>query len=324
MKDKLEFLKTSLLKALAYTLCISLLSFQAPNTGLPPKRAHHALIYDEANKCIVMTAGSTPLTEDSFAFFNDIWCFDGKQWKQSGESGDKRSGIRLAYDTKRKATYSIGGYAGKGGSFSDLRVLEAGQWKTVSELPGIKVAEAGFVYDEYRDRLVVFGCGMVNEDTWEWDGKSWSRFNGAGPEGRSAFAMVYDSKRKKTVLYGGSNKGQKYLDTWEYDATGWKKLEVQGPGVRLSPGFTYDSKRGIMILFGGAISPGMSGETWGWDGTAWTKLAETGPAKRAMGYMAYDKDRDRTVLFGGRLGWPNDANDTWEWDGKQWTEIKIQ
>ncbi len=31
------------------------------NDTIPPKRAHHELIYDEANKTILMTAGSTPV-----------------------------------------------------------------------------------------------------------------------------------------------------------------------------------------------------------------------------------------------------------------------
>ncbi|MEP7372563.1 MAG: hypothetical protein ABI675_04190 [Chitinophagaceae bacterium] len=295
--------------------------------ALPPKRAHHELVYNEANKTILMTGGSTPLNGgNSFDMFNDLWSFDGKAWKQSGAAGDKRSGIRMAYDTKRNKLFSFGGWSDNN-SLAELRVLENGEWKILSNLPGMKASEPGFVYDAHRDKLIAFGGsaerGVVNSITWEWDGFSWKKFKGAGPEGRQAFAMIYDSKRKRTVLYGGAGASPEktFADTWEFDGTRWTKVSETGPGQRKSPGYAYDLKRGMMIIFGGLMNSMLS-DTWGWDGKEWKKLSDAGPPARAMGYMSYDKNRDRTVMFGGRLGWPNDVNDTWEWDGKEWKEIK--
>jgi tetratricopeptide (TPR) repeat protein len=294
---------------------------------LPPKRAHHELVYDEASNRIIMTAGSTPLNGgSSFDVFNDIWNFDGKVWSLSGTAGDKRSGIKMAYDTKRNKLFSFGGWS-NGNSLAELRVLENGDWKVLSNLPEMKASEPGFVYDEARDRLIAFGGsaarGVVNSITWEWDGTSWKKFEGSGPEGRQAFAMIYDSRRKKTVLYGGMGTSleKTFGDTWEFDGSRWTKVSETGPGQRRSPGYAYDSKRAMMIIFGGSMD-GLVKDTWGWDGKEWKKIADSGPPARAMGYMAYDKQRDRVVMFGGRLGWPNDANDTWEWDGNEWKEIK--
>ena len=293
----------------------------------PSKRAHHELVYDEGNNRVLMTAGSTPLNGGtSFDVFNDIWSFDGKAWKLSGTTGDKRSGIRMAYDTKRNKLFSFGGWSDNI-SLAELRVLENGEWKILSNLPEMKASEPGFVYDAHRDRLIAFGGsaerGIVNNTTWEWDGRSWNKFKGAGPEGRQSFAMIYDSKRKKTVLYGGmgASPEKSFADTWEFDGNHWALVSETGPGPRRSPGYTYDSKRGVMIIFGGNLDR-MMNDTWSWNGKEWKKLADAGPPARAMGYMAYDKERDRIVMFGGRLGWPDDVNDTWEWDGKQWKEIK--
>lgn len=297
---------------------------------IPPKRAHHELVYDEIGRTIVMTAGSTPLNGgSSFDFFNDVWRFDGKEWKLSGMAGDKRSGIKLACDLKNNKLYSFGGYANNS-SLAELRVLENGDWKVLSDHPEMKAAEPGFVYDSQRDKFVAFGGsggrGKVNNITWEWNGNSWEKFEGQGPEGRQAFAMVYDSKRNKTVLYGGGDGSGKSFDddVWEFDGTRWEKIVSKGtgPGPRVSPGYAFDTKRGVMIIFGGMSGEGMKGDTWSWDGKTWKQLATSGPSPRAMGYMAYDKNRDKIVLFGGRMGWPNDANDTWEWDGKEWKEIK--
>ena len=217
------------------------------------------------------------------------------------------------------------------GLAAELRVLEKDGWSILSNLPEMKVAEPGFVYDAERDKLIAFGGsikpGVVNNETWEWDGYSWKKFEGNGPGGRFASAMIYDRKRKKTVLFGGMDgEGKKFNDDiWEFDGIAWKQIlnKEKGPGPRISPGYTYDSKRGLLIIFGGLGNDGMKGDTWSWDGKSWKLLAEKGPSPRAMGYMAYDKERDKIVLFGGRPGWPNDAEDTWEWDGKEWKEIKI-
>ena len=297
-------------------------------TGSPAARAHHALVYDIKSEAVFMTGGSTPLEGGQrFEFFNDTWKYNGKEWTNLGESGTKRSGVALAYNSKEDIIYSFGGYSGDS-SLSELRKYADQKWVTVSNLNGLTAAEPGMAYDSKRDKLIVFGGsagrGMVNEATWEWNGTSWSKFGGNGPAGRQAFAMIYDSKRKVTVLFGGMGRTPKEIfgDTWEYDGASWKKIDINGPSPRISMGYAYDEKRGMFLLFGGASASGFEKDTWGFDGKTWTKLSDTGPSPRVMGYMTYDKKRDRTVLFGGRISWPHDVNDTWEWDGKEWTEIK--
>lgn len=301
----------------------------APFNGITPyKRAHHEMVYDENSKSVLMMGGSTPLQGgNSFTFFNDIWQFNGTVWRKIGNIGDARSGIRLAYDTKRHKIYSYGGYANNS-SLDDLRILENNQWQTISHLPEMKAAEPGFVYDIARDKLVTFGGsaarGKVNNITWEWDGIVWNKFEGKSPEGRQAFAMVYDSKRKQTILYGGADgSGNTFKDgVWEFDGTTWKNIIVENnPDERISPGYTFDSKRNLFILFGGISKGELKNDLWAWDGTTWKLLSTDGPSKRTMGYLAYDKNRDKIILFGGRLGWPNDADDTWEWDGVNWSKI---
>ena len=298
-----------------------------PQSSTPEKRAHHEMVYDEKNKSILLTTGSTPLDGGkSFKFYNDRWHFSGDGWTKSADAGHERSGIRMAYDSKKGKIFSYGGYTGNGseGVFCELSGVE---WKVLSDLPEMKAAEGGLVYDADRDRFVAFGGsasrGIANNITWEWNGAEWKKFEGSGPEGRAAFAMIYDSKRKRSVLFGGmgASPQERFGDTWEFDGKTWMKISDNGPGPRISPGYAYDSKRGLLIIFGGMQNDATMGDTWGWNGKTWTKLADAGPSARVMGYMAYEKGRDRVVLFGGRAGWPNDLNDTWEWDGTQWREI---
>src|SRR4051812_31787971 len=76
----------------------------------PPRRAHHAVFYDQVAKRILMTGGSTPLDGGSrFQFFNDLWAFDGREWKALPPSGDAISGTGVAADARGR-NYSFGGY----------------------------------------------------------------------------------------------------------------------------------------------------------------------------------------------------------------------
>jgi hypothetical protein len=295
-----------------------------PGDEVPGKRAHHDMVYNENSECIMLFSGSTSV-DGQVIMYNDAWCYNGN-WKKVIEDGDKRSGLRTVYHAGLGKIFCLGGFMSNE-SRSEFQVFNEHGWRTISKDDEMRTAEGGMVYDRERNKLIAFGgsaaMGQTNDVTWEWDG-SWKKMDIAGPTGRLAFAMVYDSRRKVTTLFGGMGNSfeTKFGDTWEYDGLEWRKISDEGPGPRMGCGYTYDSKRGLLIIFGGAAPDGMKGDTWAWDGKAWTQLATTGPSPRMMGYMAYDKKRDRVVLFGGRIKWPNDSNDTWEWDGKEWREIK--
>src|SRR5688572_13354686 len=94
----------------------------------PPRRAHHSLVYDTAAKRVLLTGGSTPANGgNSFTFFNDLWAFDGTAWTERPASGEKMSGIGLAFDSRRSQVVSFGGYAGN--SRGDVRLLSENGWR---------------------------------------------------------------------------------------------------------------------------------------------------------------------------------------------------
>src|SRR5689334_4119357 len=111
-------------------ICTALQTGLNSEAPIPPARAHHALVYDEANKTVWMTTGSTPLDGgNSIKFFNDSWSFNGKAWKQNANASDERSGVALAYDSKRNKIFSYGGFTPDNNSHGELRVLENNEWK---------------------------------------------------------------------------------------------------------------------------------------------------------------------------------------------------
>lgn len=300
----------------------------------PERRAHHALVYDEASRRVILSGGSTPVDSGrSGKFFNDVWAFEGAAWKPLGTSGEPMSGVALAFDPRAGRILGFGGYNGQ--SLGRLRTLDGAAWTELGVHPEVIAAEGGAIFDRARGELVTFGGssgpGQANDATWRWDGARWNRVLGAAPPPRQAFAMAYDERRRVTVAFGGLGSGPIGQrppilgDTWEFDGTTWNRRQTgeAEPAPRASPGVAYDSKRGRVIVFGGLSASGMLADTWAWDGNTWSKLADTGPSPRAMGYMAYDRARDRVVLFGGRTGWPDgDMDDTWEFDGTAWKSIR--
>jgi hypothetical protein len=302
----------------------------------PPKRAHHALVYDGHRQRVLLTGGNTPVASGEAATsFNDLWAFDGVRWAALPSSGLEVWGMRLSFDSRRKRVVSFGGISNRR-PISDLRVLENDTWQALGQHVDMPAAEAGFVYDSRRDRFIAFGGtpgdGRAYGDTWEFAGRKWVKVASQGPRARQGHAMVFDERRGRTVIFGGTGSygpdqpPPRLGDLWEFDGRRWHAREfANGPGARTSPGAAYDSKRGVTVVFGGVDGGVFLGDLWAWTGAEWRKLADAssaGPAPRATGQLAYDHRRDRVVLFGGRNRWPDgDLNDTWEWDGATWRRI---
>ena len=200
--------------------------------------------------------------------------------------------------------------------------------------PGPRTFPA-MAYDGLRKRVILFGGNRVLfgrnpdenrflDDTWEWDGRRWTRLEVAGPTPRAEAAMAFDDKRGRVVLFGGHNRtgegGNRLGDTWEWDGQKWIEIRVAGPSPRNGAAQVYDSARGIIVLFGGSTQQGVSGETWEWDGARWVENRAALTQGRFNCVMAYDSVRRKVYRFGGRYaGKP--VGDTWEYDGIRWKHL---
>lgn len=160
----------------------------------------------------------------------------------------------------------------------------------------------------------------------------WTQESVTGPLERAGAVLVYDSRREKSVLFGGVNTHKRLDDTWEWDGRFWtqKTKDNQIPEI-WSASAVYDSQRGRVVLFGGAMRGGkFNHATYEYDGENWMRVAEDGPrARNYQWQMAYDERRGRTVLYGGCAVEEIDnkivhgpyLDDTWEWDGKKWEQV---
>jgi len=147
-------------------------------------------------------------------------------------------------------------------------------------------------------------------DTWEWDGTSWSA-HPISSDGPLAFDPV--RRRVLSVSTGGDS---------EWDGTAWTVVApAAGPMLRREHRLATDEIRGRVVLFGGQQFPsGPVSETWEWDGSAWTRRSPpVSPPARSGHAMAFDGTRAVTILFGGMEARGAYLSDTWEWNGTDWT-----
>jgi hypothetical protein len=240
----------------------------------------------------------------------------------------------MAYDSVRHVVVLFGGE----GPLGDTWEWDGNSWTQIAVNGPSARDESAMVFDSARGVVVLFGGGDHNSpqasgETWEYPvGGTWvRRANSAGigattgPSPRVRHAMVYDSIRGKTVLFGGldaSGPGGSFVaqaDTWEWDGAAWALRATTGPAARTSHAMAFDIARSQTVLFGG-FGAVVYGDTWEWDGTAWTQKATTGPSARYDHAMAYAGGCPRTMLFAGYDS-SGRVSDNWEWSGTVWTPL---
>jgi len=177
-------------------------------------------------------------------------------------------------------------------------------------------AGAAIGYDPARSRVVLFGgcsgwnCGTLHDDTWEWDGSSWTRMTSTrAPARRSASCLAFDGRT--LVLFGGSGAGNATLgDTWTWDGTEWREVTAQtSPLPRSSHACVFDGRS--LVLVGGRL---VGVDVWRFessDGGHWSANPPATPtpqARQRYGLM-FEPATGDIVYVGGRTG--RVFGDTW-------------
>lgn len=248
-------------------------------------------------------------------------------WTQASISGPAgRWSPAMAFDSLRGQSVMFGGYGPFPGYQGDAWSWDGATWSLAPTGPSPRAGHA-MVYDNQRDRIVLFGgdatpnpsiLATPSNETWEFNGLSWSLVSTNGPPARTGHKMAFDSQRGRTVMFGGPNPSPLHPDTWEWDGTSWAQVNTSGP-TRAGHAMAYDAHRGRVVLFGGHYA-GQLGDTWEWDGVSWTQIPVVGPAPRQDHQLIYNPQRARIMLFGGWSG-SSYLGDSWEWDGTTWAQI---
>lgn len=240
----------------------------------------------------------------------------------------------MAFDAARQRTVLFGGFL-----FDDpgtTWLYDGSRWRGLHPptQPPMR-ADHVMAYDSARQCVVMFGghsltAVMQNfDDTWEFEGADWRQVDTLNaPAGLLRASMVYDSARRRMVLFGGVNANITPLAaTWEYDGASWTQVQTAtAPPARRQHAMAFDSVRQRTVLFGGLGAPAVVlSDTWEFDGSNWQQaVTPTAPPARLEAALAFDSRRGKVVLFGGTTLYSprTTLQDTWEYDGNSWQQAQ--
>lgn len=251
----------------------------------PSPRFGAAMAYDSARQVVVLFGGFVPSGQD----IADVWEWDGAAWTQRPFAGgpQARGAHRLAYDTARGVTVLYGGYRTPSQStLADTWTWDGTSWTAGGSGPG-SLCDQLFVYDDFRQRVVLFGGlriqGPTQLDlnaTWEWNGATWTqRTTTTTPSARSAMACGFSPVSPGRVLSAGgaTNTGTQFGTTFGLTPTTPATVTSFGNGcpttggpVQLNPlsmpyvgsTFVLEVAGGPALSFVGIIAFGGSNTQW--------------------------------------------------------------
>ncbi len=312
----------------------------------PTPRQQASMAYDAAHQVVLLFGG----VDNSGTILNDTWSFNGIDWTQLMpiNSPSPRFWASIAFDAAHNQIVLFGGSPAQNATNldNDTWTWDGTNWtQQLLTLPPPPRYGAPMAYDPDAQKVVLFGGGDPSSpslghglnDTWEWDGSTWSPFVNANPNanpppGRYGAVMDYDATLKRLVLFGGSStdRGNMYLnDTWTWDqSNGWQAISpTSSPSVRAFMDGAYDVRTSrLYITHGDPASSIDTDETWSWDGSTWTQITFLNiPPGRRYAAFGYDLTHDEYVLFGGLFEGGGRAfylNDTWIWKDGSWAQAQ--
>lgn len=202
------------------------------------RRTDHVMAYDSARGVTVLFGGYAGFS------LSDTWEWDGTSWTPQSVSGPRFLHYRpaMAYDSVRGVMVLVGGGTWEWDGTSPEWVLRTFEGPSNN---GELEWATSMAFDTSRGVSVLFGAGRDLNETWEWDGTSWTQRMVAGPS--AGQCMAYDSARQVVVLVGF---GADINETWEWDGASWTQRMVAGPPMRARPAIAYDAARMVIVLFG--------------------------------------------------------------------------
>ncbi|MFT6144243.1 MAG: hypothetical protein ACJAZO_001116 [Myxococcota bacterium] len=356
------------------------------STSNPGKRSEILALGDESFNTMVLFGGNNgPIVNQVPAgqFLEDTWVFEpGEGWTEieAAEHPSARGRYSFDLDPNTHKGLLFGGRFrdGTSGDYTlrdDLWSFdyETRSW-TVLDAGGDEDGPVGRYYpasgfDAETSSLYLWG-GLTNtsavsltpgRDFWKWDGSDWTELDTSGdaPSRRGFFGDMYDSQRKRIVIFGGQRgdfSSLAFQDTYALDVTTgeWTQLDDgtgPAPSTRMHAHMQYDAASDRYLLFGGHTDIGDMNDLWVFDpnNPGWVPLYEAdtftdaglgcngsgrevpsdyvemdlnAPERRHRGM--YTLMWNSLWLFGGIHAECSDQlDDTWRFDLEtlQWTEL---
>jgi hypothetical protein len=191
-------------------------------------RDHIDLTYDPLRGRLVLFGGFDGVG----TIYGDTWEWDGETWTQAASTGPPlRAAHLITFDPQLGETILFGGLNLEGGKrnvLGDTWSWNGKRWKKAAEnVEGRSHYSMTCVPDD--GYLIRFGGGNPERtpmgDTHKLSQGKWTAIETTGQPASIDHAMVFDSHRRKAVLFGGyvPQDGPLYNNIWEWNDNTWEQ-----------------------------------------------------------------------------------------------------
>ena len=276
----------------------------------PPPRANARMAYDAVRGVVVLFGGNNADGDP----LGDTWTWDGHNWTKHATvpAPPARDEASLAFDPAVGKVVMFGGEVQAGINsryYGDTWLWDGHSWEqATNEASPPARHDAAMVFDQARGVLLLYGgtaepneraaaagAGADLNDTWTWDGKTWTQVASGPSVGNPVVA--YDPGTKTPILVGALSK-----PTLSWDGKAWHEVAGSNGLPVLAGAALARDRLGRVIAVGGNTFTALVDGSWTWNGRAWIELkAAELPQPRSGAAIAYDEGNMVTVLFGGWL-----------------------
>lgn len=243
---------------------------QLAATGPAPRRS--ASIATDWGRGTVLLFGGIG---SGSTLFRDTWEWNGSRWTLVSNTGPAADwSAPMAYDQRRRRMVLVT----RESNVMKTWEWDGANWSLRSSGDFSSRPVGAMAYDAVRGECIFYGgygplpgggFGFLNE-TWAWNGTSWSQRAASGPGGRLYHSMTWDSWRGEIVLLGGGGTApdpdQYFTDCWTWNGSAWTLDSAAHPGKRETCVAAFDPVRGTTVVAAGTyISGGFTripADTW--------------------------------------------------------------
>ena len=296
------------------------------STTPPSPRSQANLVYDTANRNLVLFGGATI----DIKVVNETWTWDGKYWTlhRAAVAPASRFGAVMAYDEAHHDVVLYGGFlvsaSGKGGqtSATDTWAWNGTAWKEQHPLhqPALSFDwPATMQFDPVSRTVLLFGFkkatsqsqAAMNPETWSWNGSDWIQLAPAASPVNFG-EMVSGGTYVYLLAPAAGRVGGRYVSQmWQWEGGTWRLLPATNNELSPVSSAAFDPQHGRIV--------GVNGDTWTWDGSRWTRQ-HVSAQPPAVGYLVYFPPLHEVISFGSLFG--NTNNDVWAWTGSTWNKLE--
>lgn len=254
-----------------------------------PGTDSHTATWDAFNDRMYLFAGW------DVTYRNDLWSWSPTEgWNLEQPVGSPPQGRVLpawALVPIRHSLWVFGGALQNGVPLGDLWELRlpgpptAPEWHPVASY-GTPAPRYGhtMTYSPSSNLIMLYGSHQhdpqVHLLTPGFAPRTWQSHLLPGPAGRSSHSAVFDSRRNRALIFGGTVGGD---ECWAYDflSNTWSRITWSGesPGSRYLHQAFYDAAFDRMVIFGGVADGSSPFDVWSLELSGvpyWRKLETTG------------------------------------------------